>query len=199
MVSFKQTSINKAFLLAAISISSLGAGYFTIKKLRQLAIIGKIIRKAKSYIGEREIEPNQGFVSGAFQKIMYDLGQWRPGSEWCASFTRLIWLLSLSGKKKEIAARLLSPSSQLTFANFAVDKSGLFEVSNKPRPGAIIIWQSLTSPAKGHAGIFISMLGANYLTIEGNQKQKVTICSYTPAKMLNPSNAMKLRGFINIK
>lgn len=146
-----------------------------------------------------EIQPNMGFVNKSFEKIMTALGNWRPGFEWCACFARMVWLSVLSGRKKEIAERLLSPSSQLTYANFAVDKSGLFEVSNKPKPGSIIIWQSVQEPHKGHAGIFISMFGNNYITIEGNKGQKVSVVRYTPEKMLRPSNVLKLRGFINIK
>jgi hypothetical protein len=189
---------NKNILLLSGSVlASIGTAFLLY---RQFGLASRIVMVAKKYIGEREIEPNQGFVNKSFEKIMYQLGQWRPSYEWCACFARLIWLLVLTGRKREIANRLLSPSSQLTFANFAADKSGLFEVSpDKPKPGAIVIWQSRAQPHKGHAGIFITKLGKDFITIEGNQGQKVSICKYSPEKMQNPTQILKLRGFINLK
>jgi hypothetical protein len=187
----------KIFIISGVGIAGVLASWLTY---RQFSTIGRIIRVAKKYIGQMEIQPNMGFVNKSFEKIMTTLGQWKPGFEWCACFARMVWLSVLNGRKHEIANRLLSPSSQLTFANFAADKSGFFEVSNKPKPGAIVIWQSVNEPGKGHAGIFISMFAGQYITVEGNTpKQNVGLRKYTPERMLRPSNVLKLRGFINIK
>lgn len=178
-------------------VVAIPAIYFLMKKL--IGVRAKIVKTAKKYIGEKEIEPNMGFINPVFQKVMYDLGNWRPGFEWCASFARMIWLSALDSKKSKVAEKLLSPSSQMTYDAFSKDNSGFFEISSVPKPGAIAIWRSVKEPGKGHAGIFIGKASDKFLFIEGNKGQKVSLTSYTLEKMLNYSSSMKLRGFINLK
>jgi hypothetical protein len=192
-------STRKIAFLTGIGLATAGASWYAFTKIKRFIMTAEIVSTAKKFIGEMEIQPNMGFVNKAFEKIMRELGNWQPGFEWCACFARMVWLTVLTGEKHKIANRLLSPSSQFTYKNFAIDKSGLFEVSNEPKPGALVIWQSVKEPHKGHAGIFIAMLGNQYIVVEGNKGQKVSLVRYTPEKMLKPSNILKLRGFINIK
>lgn len=121
---------------------------------------------------------------------------WYTGAEWCAFFARLVWLKSLPEKYRTIAKKHLSGSSQQTYVNFANDKSGLFRVSKTPKPGSIVIWQSNTNKAKGHAGIVESVNPLSFTVIEGNRGDAVTRVTY---KKTNPNmQSAVLRGFINI-
>ncbi len=188
--------MNKTSKIAIFSTSIVAAGigvFVYMKKRVQL----RILRNAKSFLGQKEVHPNQAFLDPNFQNLMYTIGNWRPGFEWCACFARLIWLLSLDEKRKVIANKLLSPSTQQTFANFMNDNSGLFEVSAFPKPGSIVIWQSSKEPAKGHAGIYVGQIPGFHIFIEGNKNNQVSITKYSNYHQI--SKILKLRGFINIK
>jgi len=183
-------------IIAGSAIATIGTAFLLYK---QFNFVARIISQARKFVGERELEPNKGFVNQTFQKLMVNLGNWKPGYEWCACFVRMVWMLVLTGNKKVLANKLLSPSSQLTYENFEKDKSGLFSVSQTPKPGSITIWKSYSQPGKGHAGLFIQKLGGRYIFIEGNKGQKVSLTSYSENQMINYSSTMKLRGFIHVK
>ena len=127
--------------------------------------------------------------------MMGTLGKWQPGFEWCSSFARMIWLMVLKGKQKYIAEKLLSPSTQLTYAGFEKDTSNLFSVSQTPKPGSIVIWRSRKNPAKGHAGIYIAKVSGQHYFIEGNRNNQVSLTKYPNYNKI--SNDLHLRGFIN--
>jgi len=175
---------------AGIAIS--GAAVFIL--LRKITG-NKIVRIAKTFVGQRETGNNQGFVSANFEKLMRTLGKWYSGAEWCASFARLVWMLALSGKKRIIADKLMNPSTQQTYDNFSRDTSGLFRVSQKPKTGSVVIWRSRSRPHKGHAGIYIGKMAGKHFFIEGNAKDAVRLMNYVDYK--NISNDLYLRGFIN--
>ncbi len=157
----------------------------------------KIISIAKTFVGQKEIAPNRGFVSAHFENLMRKFGQWWSGAEWCAAFVRMVWLLALNGKQREVAKKLLSASSQQTYVNFANDTSGLFEVSQQPKIGSIAIWQRTTNPAKGHAGIYLGKVNGKHQFIEGNRNNMVALMYYDDYTRI--SNILVLRGFIHWK
>ncbi len=160
-----------------------------------VARYSKIASIAKSFIGTRETSPNLGFASSAFEKEMKNAG-WYSGAEWCAFFSRLVWLKALTGKKREIAKKHLSGSSQRTYVNFENDKSGYFKTSKKPTKGSIVIWQSNKNKAKGHAGIVSNVSLNSFTVIEGNRGDAVTKITY---KKSNPNlKTATLRGFIKV-
>jgi len=160
----------------------------------------KIVNKAAGFLGEEETKSNQGFKNPDFEKKMREIG-WRPESEWCAFFARMVFLNVLTGKRREIADKLISGSTQTTYRNFENDTSGLFKVSQTPTKGSIIIWQSTSNSAKGHAGIVTGTFAGGFETIEGNtyaetyNEGKVVRKKYEFSK---PSKTLKIRGFISI-
>jgi hypothetical protein len=157
----------------------------------------RIIRIAKGFVGQKEIPDNAGFYNPVFQSMMSMLGAWVPGAEWCASFVRMVWLSVLKGKRKTIAKKLLSPSTQTTFTNFQKDTSGLFTVSSKPKTGSVVIWRARSNPAKGHAGIYVGKIAGKHYFVEGNKGNAVRLTSYTDYS--NPTSNLYFRGFINIR
>jgi len=108
--------------------------------------------------------------------------------------------------------RLISRNSQNTFNNFLKDKSGLFKIAERPRPGDLAIWrwhdQWGNSTGKGHAGIVERVLGNKFRTVEGNTTSLVLnsreglvvarkdhdLTEYGPIKQ-----GLRLRGFIRYK
>lgn len=155
----------------------------------------RIVRMAKGFIGQKETGTNTGFANPVFQSMMYTLGAWRPGYEWCASFARMVWLVALKGKQRTVAEKLLDPSTQRTYSAFEKDRSGLFSVGQKPKPGSIVIWRSRSKPHKGHAGIYAGKIGGKHYFVEGNSKNAVRLNRYADYK--NYSKDLYLRGFIN--
>ena len=193
--------------LTAISIF-LAVGYLIWRNRRG------IIRIASKYEGLQEISGNMGFKDKYLETEMRAIG-WTPGAEWCAFFVKMAMLktlvkIPLFNKRRNVAEKLLHGSSQQTFINFQNDKSGLWEIStDKPKAGAIVIWQQLGNAAKGHAGIVIKVNGDNFETMEGNvnlssknipSDGEVSHRKYSIAKELNGNSwGCKLRGFINPK
>jgi hypothetical protein len=152
-------------IIGLVTISGLGYLYFKPS--------ARIVRNAKKYVGEEETAENSGFKNPKFQEKMESAG-FENGYQWCNIFAKYVWLDSLSGKKKEVAEKLLTPSTQLTFANFKNDTSGYFEVSQEPKKGSLVIWQSKTTPSKGHIGIVTNPAKKFFETIEGNSNYTTT-------------------------
>ncbi len=168
----------------------------------------KIIRYANKWVGNvEEISGNMGFTDKEFESLMHEYGDFRKGDPWCMSFVKMIWTKKTKGKYQELLDRLMTPSTQGTFANFEKDKSNKFYVSKKPKRGSIVIWQKFVngSPTyQGHAGI-VTRVGLNsFSTIEGNTDDTGTREGYTVSKKKrdynwNVNNGLRLKGFINLK
>lgn len=131
-----------------------------------------VVRKAKKYLGQEELPGNAGFKNEKFQSKMESIG-WYKKAQWCSYNAKLIFTEALFGKRKKLASELISGSSQQTWLNFKADKSGLFEVSDKPKRGSLVIWQSLTDATKGHVGIVVNYSKKLFKTIEGNSNNVV--------------------------
>jgi hypothetical protein len=126
-----------------------------------------IVRTSKKHLGEEENPGNVSFKNAEFEKKMTDAG-WYSSAQWCSYFAKMVFKNSLFGKRKTLADNLFSGSSQLTWANFKADTSGMFETSDTPKKGSIVIWQSLSDVTKGHVGIVLSHNKDYFKTIEGN-------------------------------
>ncbi len=196
-------SLNNSVLY--IKQNKIKASLYGLAFILTVVLIIVIVRKknpvstAKKFLGQEETSPNKGFKDKGFESLMKNAG-WYVGAQWCAFFARLTWLKSLKGKRLEIANKLLSGSSQQTFLDFKNDSSGLFRVSQTPKVGSIVIWQSTKDSARGHAGIVKKVTANGFETIEGNSNT-----DGSPGKVArlvhrfdkSPSG-LKLRGFINI-
>jgi len=159
----------------------------------------KVVSIAQKFLGKEETHANKGFKDKNFEKDMKQAG-WFVGGEWCAFFAKMIMLKSLKGDKRKLAQKLMSGSSQMTFNNFK--KSASQYISDKPKTGAIVVWQSQSNKNKGHVGIVKKVFTGGFETIEGNVNENgspgiVTQRRYNTVKSYN-SNNLRLRGFINI-
>ena len=153
----------------------------------------KYIFTARKYVGQKELPQNQGFENPEFQQKMRSVGWWK-NAEWCSLFGRLVWSEALPDPYKAKALQLISPSSQMTFQNFAKDTSGLFKIEEHPMPGALVIWQSKTKPGKGHVGIVERVTGRCIYTIEGNLNNQVKRVKRCYPYSIGDS--LVLRGFV---
>lgn len=188
--------MDKKVKIALITTAIAGTGTLVYLMLKNR--IGKrIIKVARSFIGNKEVHPNKSFLNAHFQQLMSKYGQWRTGWEWCSSFARMVWMLALKGQHRAIADKLLSPSTQLTYSRFEKDRSGLFLTGQRPKMGSIVIWQSTKEPHKGHAGIYVGKIGGKHVFIEGNRNNQVQFTQYVNYNQI--SKILKLRGFITAK
>ena len=153
---------------------------------------------AKSYIGQREISGNKGFVDKDFDKKMRGAGFY-TGAPWCGFFAMLVW------KEAKQDLKLLSASSKTLIEK--ATKAGNWH--SKPIEGAVVVWATFKNGKRqstGHIGIVtdVDSNGINYSTVEGNTTDKggregimvsVRNRHLTPDKW-TVDNGLRLMGFV---
>lgn len=162
--------------------------------------MSKIVEIAKSYIGQKEISGNKGFVDPEFDKKMRSktVGFY-TGAPWCGFFARLVW--SEAGQKLD----LISASSKQIIER--ATEAGNWH--SKPVPGAVIVWATFKNGRRqwsGHIGIVteVNANGVNYSTVEGNTTDKggrEGICVAVRHRHLTTDkwtveNGLRLLGFV---
>jgi hypothetical protein len=164
----------------------------------------RIVRYAKSFVGEEEIAGNMGFADKEFQQMIHEYGDFNPGQQWCASFVKMIWLKKFGEKYRDDLDRLLTPSTIVTWDNFSGDTSGKFKTSQEPSKGAIVIWRQYAdgSPTSGgHTGIVQDYNDQTFDTIEGNSNIDSSpgkVAQLTRKYNFDLDNGLRLVGFISI-
>lgn len=128
--------------------------------------MSKIVTIGKSYIGQKEISGNKGFIDKDFEKKMRDVGFY-TGAPWCGFFALGVW------KEAGQPINLLSSASRIIIERATKVKN--WHV--KPVPGAVVVWASFKNGKRlktGHIGIVtdINDDGINYSTVEGNTTDK---------------------------
>lgn len=151
---------------------------------------------ALSYVGQKEIPNNAGFVDKAFDKKMRGVGFY-TGAPWCGFFARLVW--NEAGQPLD----LVSPSSKRCID--LATKAGNWHA--EPKAGAVVIWATFRNGRRlstGHIGIVTDVNGSKYSTVEGNTTDKggregimvaIRNRENTPDKW-KVTNGMRLMGFI---
>lgn len=135
-----------------------------------------IVQIARSYIGQKEIPPNAGFVDVNFEKKMRAQG-WQTGWAWCALLSKLIWYEASAGHaaRQLRISHLCSPSALATYSNWHVSPGGI--ISLTPALGALAVWKHGTDPTRfeGHMGVVTGLdnymlreAQADFTTVEGN-------------------------------
>lgn len=153
-------------IIALSAITAVGLGIFINYRSR------RIRRIAKSFEGVEEIGNNQGFNNETLQEMLRESG-WKGGEAWCMYYAKAIYKKALP-KFADTIQKELSGSTQRSWKDVVDGKSEIFEAitSGKPKVGDIAIWQRISDPSKGHAGIVIrpnsSKFANGYTTIEGN-------------------------------
>lgn len=138
-----------------------------------------IVNIASTYVGEEEIQPNQGFknnildVNGNqidFQSEMINIG-WEKPDPWCAALGKLVWTKAYSSYPKTLAwaNNLFSLNSQQMGRNFHSDPIWATSTSIA-QVGALVIFGDVGSTIAGHTEIVESVNpdGDHYSTIAGN-------------------------------
>ena len=189
----------KTWKLFLISVAIAGSG-FALISWRQKA--GNLAAK---FIDIAEVGDNAGFSNATFQQMMKSVG-WKGGEAWCMYFAKSIYLNAFPNKAAEID-KVLTGSTQQSWKN-AIAHPELFKVitDGAPQRGDIIIWQSITNPANGHAGIaYKKQKGTTWYTIEGNtslDKAREGQGIMKQTRTLVPGTiegGLKLLGFIRLK
>jgi hypothetical protein len=127
--------------------------------------MSKISEIAKSYLGQKEISGNKGFVNKDFDKKMRSIGFY-SGAPWCGFFALLVY----TEAKQSI--KLLSASSARIIEKATTADNWHAE----PKEGAVVVWATFKNgerQATGHIGIVTEVKDAiNYTTAEGNTTDK---------------------------
>ena len=154
---------------------------------------------AKRFIGQEETGGNKGFLNSYFENLMEKAG-WKPGNQWCAFFTKMVWMNTLKPKHRKAAQKIMTGSTQLNLARFEKYGKGFFKISDKPKKNALVIWQSLSDKSRGHTGIVtkVNNLTKDYKTIEGNSNKGGSpgiVAEHSYSKNGSPKG-MKFKAFI---
>lgn len=164
----------------------------------------EIVKVAKSFIGQKEIKGNQGYVDEKFTVLMESVG-WQLGQAWCSYFAELVVKLAYKDYPKALGIynKLCSAGAVRTLENFT--KAG-YKVSAKATPGAIVIWQTRRKGAKswtGHAGIVTKVYTDYFETVEGNTgnggagvREGEIVATRKRKYNFNVYNGLELQGFI---
>lgn len=165
----------------------------------------RIVRYAQKFVGQEEYTGNQGFKDPEFDALMREYGNFNNGQEWCQSFAKVIWIKKFGRKYADELNKLITPSTQNTYANFVADTSGHYKVSKEPKKGDMVIWQWYQSGVplyKGHAGIVQDVRPNEFDTIEGNVSDEngvgYIVSEKTRIYDFDKTNGLKLKGFISI-
>lgn len=153
---------NKAVIYSLWAALLLGGGILLINWRQRAA------NTAIAFINQMEIGNNQGFANSVFEKMLMDVG-WRGGEAWCMYFVKAVYMQAFP-KKAAAISKILTGSTQQSLKN-AMASPDVFKVvtDGRPRAGDIVIWQSISNAANGHAGIVIKNLSNDTSeTVEGN-------------------------------
>lgn len=122
----------------------------------------KIIEVAKSYLGQKEIPGNMGFINPEFEKKMDAVG-FQKTYAWCSLFMELVVKEALPDFYAA-HEKLFSASATTTYKNF--DIAG--KTTQVPMPGMGVIWRH-GNGWQGHAGIVVQLnADGTFIAIEGN-------------------------------
>lgn len=125
-----------------------------------------IVVEARRWIGQREIPPNRGFSDAEFERLMREVGGWRPGWAWCACFVRLCVLRGALWTPEE--ERWLRQSLQPGVLNTWRAFQAAGRIRQSPTIGSIAFWRN-GATAFGHAGIVSAVESpSSFRCIEGN-------------------------------
>lgn len=181
---------NKALPIIALTGITLGG----IVMFSHKDIGKKIVKEAKKYVGEIEIQPNKGWTNKYFESLMKRAG-WKSSQAYCILFIKMILLNVLKGKQRLAVAKLFSASSQTTWANLLKNQpTGLFKLSKTPKVGSIAIYKHMKKKWAGHGDIVINFNKNNFTVVSANERKGVEI--KTRNYTFN-SNTFRLLGFVN--
>ncbi len=137
-----------------------------------MSTIGNTIAQiAKSYNGQQEITPNNGFKDPTYGAKIAATG-WEKNQPWCAAAAIVVWTEAYAAVNPALGAKakhLYSLNSQRMAHNFHADP--VWPTSTTvPTVGSMVIFAEGDSTLMGHTGIVIAVDadGITYHTEEGN-------------------------------
>lgn len=178
-------------------------------------IAARIIAAGTKYLNLTEVAPNKkwdnlatkGEDPAAKQLLDAMLATgWQTGWPYCAAFAEACWREGYAGRSElSLIAKNITPSAMGTWENF----TRLKRTSQKPKPGALMIWQN-GNTWQGHVAIVVEAAPReqHVITIEGNtspnpgtvQSDREGDGVYRKTRMLEfteKSRGLNLKGFIN--
>lgn len=167
-----------------------------------MTLTEKIVKVAKSYVGQKEKPNNSGFVDPLFEQKQKARG-WLHGQAWCAYTAELIWydaFTELDACAVPLINKYFSGSTLQTFKNFKASPE--FAVRAVPKLGAVAIWQHGSSTA-GHAGIVTFFTETTFKSVEGNTSEKgsregtIVLENYHEIVKPYTSKGLNLLGFVH--
>lgn len=131
------------------------------------SLADRVVRIAKSIVGQKEISGNAGFQDPDFQKRMIEVG-FKKKEAWCAYTGELVWKEAFGENHPlyPLLDQLFSASATKTFSNFEQNEN--FTTGQVPKKGALAIWRQ-GKGWQGHLAIVIEDTpGPEFKTVEGN-------------------------------
>lgn len=164
---------------------------------------------ARKYLGQKEIPGNKFVDDPNVQKdlgeLLHKAGQ-KDGEAWCCYLAEAVFCEAYPLIEKELR-KLFSASAVQTAKNF---EAAGYEVSDKPFPNALVIWQRYVAGKKswqGHAGVVDDqspMTDTTWKSVEGNtnvageRETNEGVVALQPRKKAYPPTGLHVLCFIKI-
>ncbi len=133
-----------------------------------MSIADRIVKVAKSYIGQQEIKGNKGFKDEEFEEKMREVG-FQTSHAWCSYFAELVWTEAYFDNPDmlKLIKKQFSGSSFRTLQRF----TELGMDSKDAQIGSVVIWRRKKDgkyTTQGHVGIVTEVHDNYFVSVEGN-------------------------------
>lgn len=118
-----------------------------------------IITEANRWVGQEEIEGNNGFVDKAFEKKMRAIG-WKEPDAYCAAFVKLVMTEISSGAAKTFFTKNLTLGAEQNFINLS-KKNDYAEKIQTPEAGCIVCYKHHNEICESFDGNMMTVISAN--------------------------------------
>ncbi|MBQ9212574.1 MAG: hypothetical protein IJ150_01355 [Bacteroidales bacterium] len=118
-----------------------------------------IITEANRWVGQEEIEGNNGFVDKAFEKKMRAIG-WKEPNPYCAAFVKLVMTEISSGAAKTFFTKNLTLGAEQNFINLS-KKNDYAEKIQTPEAGCIVCYKHHNEICESFDGNMMTVISAN--------------------------------------
>jgi len=171
----------------------------------------KILETAKSYLEQKEVKGNKGFIDKHFQEKMEAVG-WQKGQAWCSYFAELVWIEGYGKSNSLFISELTKLFSANAISTFNQLVSNGFDSNEVPEPGDLVVWMSVSKgqPKKigkwtlGHIGIVSDITEKGFKSIEGNSnntgsREGIKVVEKQRGMAWKVYNGLQLVGFVKPK
>ncbi|MBQ3691086.1 MAG: hypothetical protein II937_14655 [Bacteroidales bacterium] len=162
-----------------------------------------IITEAEKWVGQEEIENNQGFKDKNFEKKLAAIGWYKP-LPYCAAFVKVVLLAVSKGAAKTFFQKNTGLGAENNFRNLAT-KNDYSEQIKTPEPGCIVCYTHHNEICVDFDGKEMTVISANGSLNDGRKYASGNPVEGVAKKKRKPNSDIDIKtnntflGYIRIK